>query len=286
MPRRFLLLLLCAALALPAPLAWGQSADFASALSGTTRPLTIKVKDLDVSWRQMSIAKSTSMDLFSLFALGSRAQGPKLDLYYTRGETVTMAGETFLVAYRSLPSPALLAALTDGTAPQPAAPQTPDTVLSLSLVNVRQIGSLDGIQAYTPLTPAEAQAQNAQEDEAASVSNLKQLGLAMSQYMQDSDEKLPPMQSAAVTKKAIFPFVKSDDVFQYPQTHEPYLPNTSLSGRSLASFNSPSDMVIYYEAVPAPDGTRGVAFLDGHVKRIPESEWPALKSASHVPDTR
>jgi len=158
MPRRFPLLLLCAALVLPAPLAWGQSPDFASALSGTTRPLTIKVRDLDSSWRQMTVAKSTGMDLFSLFALGSRAQGPKLDLYYTHGETVTAGGETFLVAYRSLPSLALLAALTDGNTPQPAAPQTPDTVLSLSLVNVRQIGSLDGIQAYAPVTPAEARA--------------------------------------------------------------------------------------------------------------------------------
>jgi len=94
------------------------------------------------------------------------------------------------------------------------------------------------------------------------------------------------MQSAAVTKKAIFPYVKSDDVFQYPMTHEPYLPNKSLSGRSLASFNSPSDMVAYYEAVPTPGGTRAVLFMDGHVKRIPESQWPALKAASHVPDAR
>lgn len=286
MPRRIPLLLLCAALALPAPLAWGQSADFASALSGTTRPLTIKVKDLDSSWRQMSVSKSSGMDLFSLFALESRGQGPVLDLYYTHGETVTAGGETFLVAYRSLPSPALLAAITNGNTLQPAAPPSPDTVLSLSLVNVRQIGSLDAIQAYAPVTPAEAQAEAAQAAEATSVSNLKQLGLAVTMYEQDYDEKMPPMKSAAVTKQALLPYIKSDDVFQRPQTHEPYLPNTSLSGRSLASFQNPVTMVIYYEATPAPDGTRDVVFLDGHVKRIPESEWPALKAASHVPDTR
>jgi len=282
MPRPFPLFLICAALALPAPLAWGQSPDFASALSGTTRSLTIKVKDLDSSWRQMSVAKSTGMDLFSLFALGSRAQGSRLDLYYTRGETVTAGGETFLVAYRSLPSPALLAALTDGSAVQPVAPLSPDTLLSLSLVNVRQIGSLDGIQAYTPVTQAQAQA--AQESEVTSLSNLKLLGLAMVQYMQDSDGKLPSMKSAAVTKKALFPFVMIDDAFQQPRTHQPYPPNTSLSGRSLASFQNPATMVIYYETAPAPDGTRGVAFLDGNAKRIPESEWPALKAASHVPN--
>ena len=31
---------------------------------------------------------------------------------------------------------------------------------------------------------------------------------------------------------------------------------------------------------------RFLLFLDGHVKRIPESQWPALKAASHVPGAR
>ena len=31
---------------------------------------------------------------------------------------------------------------------------------------------------------------------------------------------------------------------------------------------------IYYEASPAPDNTRALCFLDGHVKRVPEAEWP------------
>jgi prepilin-type processing-associated H-X9-DG protein len=42
-------------------------------------------------------------------------------------------------------------------------------------------------------------------------------------------------------------------------------------------------MVVIYEDSPAPDGTRGVAFLDGHAKRINESDWPAIKKASKIP---
>ena len=72
-------------------------------------------------------------------------------------------------------------------------------------------------------------------------SNLKQLGLAMIQYTQDYDEMMPPMKDAATAKKALYPYVKSDDVFLSPKTHQPYLPNTSLSHRSLASFNEPGE---------------------------------------------
>ena len=65
--------------------------------------------------------------------------------------------------------------------------------------------------------------------------------------------------------------------------HELYQANTSLSHRILASFDSPSTMVTYYEASPDDDGLRAVLFLDGHVKRVTEAEWQKLRLASHVP---
>jgi prepilin-type processing-associated H-X9-DG protein len=44
-----------------------------------------------------------------------------------------------------------------------------------------------------------------------------------------------------------------------------------------------AQVVAFYEASPAPDGTRAVLFLDGHVQVIPETEWPRLKRASGLP---
>lgn len=284
MPRcLFLMLLVCAALALPSTLAWGQAApsvaDFGSALSGTGHPLTLRVGDLDTSWRRVFIGKPLDTSIF-LLGQSRDAFSAASNPYYTRGQTETVGGETFLIAYHYAPPPA---DASGGLGLPPV--QTPETVLTLSLINVRQISSLDGIQVVSAITQAQAQqAQNAAYD-AQSQSSLKQIGLAMLQYEQDDDEKLPPMHSAAATEKAIYPYVKSKAVFQQPQTHEPYLPNTSLSGRSLASFDNPSTMVLYYEASPAPDGTRGVLFFDGHAKRFPEAEWPALKAASHVPNS-
>jgi len=283
MPRRFLMFLLCAVLALPAPRAWGQTADLQAVLSGVQHPLTLKVKDLDSSWRQVSLGTPDNSWL-SLLRGGTGLTSTGITPLFTKGETVSVAGETFLIGYHHTLSRGELEAVMQNGNPSSAIllVQTPDMVLTLSLVNIRLISGLDDVRAFAPLTPEDAQRQAEAAYQSQSLSNLKQIGLAMAQYMQDNDEKLPPMKSAAVAKKALFPFIKSDAVFQQPQTHEPYLPNTSLSGRPLASFQNPATMVVYYEA--GPDGTRGVVFLDGHAKRIHESEWPALKAASHVPN--
>lgn len=152
-----------------------------------------------------------------------------------------MSTETFLVAYHPAAPP---------NAARPAAPP-PETQLTLSLIIVRQITELGDVRAFTPETQEDAQHQAEGACQAQSLSNLKQIGLGMMQYVQDYDEKLPPMMSAAATQKAISPYIK---------------------------------MVIYYEASPASDGTRGVVFLDGHAKRIAKRDWPALKAASHVPN--
>ncbi len=273
---RPLALLLCGLLTLPAPAALAQSSDFTSAVSGTSRPLTLKIKDLDATWRQMSISKTSGLDVLTL--LGGRGAAPSLDQYYTQGETTVIGGETYLIAYRYALKLSDLAESAN-TPPQ----VTPDTTISLSLINVRQIASLDGIQPFAPISAAQVQAQTSENAENQSLTNLKQLGLGITQYVQDYDEKFPPMQSIAIAKKAIYPYVKSDAIFQHPATHEPYRPNTSLSGHSLAEIEAPASTVAYYEASAATDGLRAVLFTDGHVQRLPDAEWRRLLAASHLP---
>ena len=277
---RPLALLLCGLLALPAPVALAQSPDtFASALSGSQRPLTLKVSDLDNTWRQVSISKVGGADLLSLFAGSSRGAAPTLDQYYTHGETTTIGGETYLVAYR------YALKLSDLTGDNASAPPQiiPDTVLSLSLINVRQIASLDGIQPFAPVTAAQADADAAKNAETQSLSNLKQIGLGLLQYTQDWDEHYPPMQSTEIAKNALQPYIKSDTVFQNPTTRKPYRPNTSLSHQPLASIQDPSTLMAYYDDGPNADGERGVLFADGHAKMVTEEEWRRLKAASHLP---
>lgn len=111
----------------------------------------------------------------------------------------------------------------------------------------------------------------------------------MMQYEQDTDGKLPPfklppMKDAAQVEQVLLPYAKQDALFQHPLTHAPYQPNTSLSRQALSGFAEPATMVLYYEADQAPDGTRAVLFLDGHVRRVDPAEWRRLKIASHVPN--
>jgi len=276
---RPLALLLCGLLALPVPAALAQSAGFTSAVSGTTRPLTLKVKDLDSTWRQLSISKVGGADLLSLFTAGARGAAPTLDQYYTHGETTVIGGETYLVAYRYALKLSDLTRDNSNTPPQ----ITPETTLTLSLINVRQIASLDGIQPYVPVSAAQAQVQTSEASKQASLSNLKQIGLGIAQYVQDYDEMYPPMQSTAIAKAAIYPYIKSEAVFQNPTTHEPYRPNTSLSHHSLAEIDNPSVFVVYTEDGPNPDGTRGVLFADGHAAFVSDAESRRLLAASHLP---
>jgi BlaR1 peptidase M56 len=132
---------------------------------------------------------------------------------------------------------------------------------------------------------------------------LKQLGTALLMYAQDYDEILPPMKTPMAVKKALYPYVrKNDAVFLDPHADEPYQANPSVSGKAVGvvtllmrgpgrglkilkytRIRRRGEVVALYEPSPAPDGTRGVVFLDGHVTRIREAEWPRLKQASGMP---
>jgi len=268
--------------------------DMGQLLQGDRAPLTHKLSDLDETWRRLSLGASDGGNPTSAYLSLFTGLGGASDVYYTQGRLETVAGETYLVAYRRQAKPIDFAALMRSSlrndVPKPE-PLTPDTVLSLSLLNLRTAGSLNDIRAFdmqqemaaTQQAAAQLDAASAQSKSQTSLSNLKQMSLGMLQYVQDNDENMPPMKDAATVKNAIYPYVKSDQIFLQPDTKRPYQPNSSLSGRSLATFKDPATMVTFYEDAPDQDNTRAVAFLDGHAKRIPESQWPSLKSASHVP---
>lgn len=111
-------------------------------------------------------------------------------------------------------------------------------------------------------------------NETACVSNLKQVSTALLMYMQDYDEKLPPMQSMAGTQKRLQPYVKNMQVFICPATTKLYNANPALGGKALAIFAEPPKAVTFYDAAQHADGKYAVAYLDGHVIR--ESKVPGL----------
>jgi hypothetical protein len=116
-----------------------------------------------------------------------------------------------------------------------------------------------------------------------SLDHLKQLALAFLMYTQDYDGRLPPMEDPVAMKRALLPYVKWEAAFVHPISDEPYQPNSSLSQRVLASIAEPETVVACYEAHPTTPETRGVVFLDGSAKRVPEADWPDRKRASGIP---
>lgn len=85
-------------------------------------------------------------------------------------------------------------------------------------------------------------------------SNLKQLGLAYEQYMQDNDEICPAGVNAAGNgwAGAVYPFVKATGVYHCPYdtatgSHISYAENQNLVGQPLRAFADPAATVALYE---------------------------------------
>lgn len=263
--------------------AMAQVTRLDSLLSGREFPLTLKLRDLDESWRRVTISGPTELG-----APGWRSGGPAwaggCGTYYTRGQTVTAAGETYLIAYEACRKPGERAARSEALRDQDAGPAaavpgllTPDTPLSLSLLSVRTVGGLNDVRAFNLkgelAENREARAAIRAMDGVSSDGHLKQLGAGLLAYARDHAGRFPPMQDAAAVRPMLLPYLQEEAVFSHPDTREPYQPNPLLSSLALAQVLRPAETVAFFEAGPAADRTRGVTFVDGHVQRLPEEGW-------------
>ncbi len=137
-------------------------ADMQNPLSGKNHPLTVKLGNLNDDWRRFTVHPSGSASgNISVSVTGSggssgSSQNNIADLsgsrtYLTQGQTVSAHGQVYLVAYRmpgsGLDIPALIQALATKTPPAPT-PLTAETMLPLSLLDLKSIGSLEDIRAF------------------------------------------------------------------------------------------------------------------------------------------
>ncbi len=117
------------------------------------------------------------------------------------------------------------------------------------------------VAAATGLLPAEKIAVglklSCQEEQDLAVSNLKQIGLAIIQYTQDSDENFPVADGWV---KTLTPYLKSTDVFRADGHAAVYEQPADLA---LAKMDAPAEAEQAYIDLPC---ARVVLFCDGHVK--------------------
>ncbi|WP_319420462.1 hypothetical protein [Pleurocapsa sp. FMAR1] len=283
--------------------------DFQELISGKQAPLTRQLKDLNDSWRQVAI--SGQYEMADLMKSWTSIFGADIynNIYYTQGKTVKVNDETYVIAYRlassgkSLTITSLLknvmgsvAGLTGTDCDSIGSPEkiTPETTIALSLLNLKTIGSLNNVRPFdlekdlAMLEQAEQESKAACEQaksEAVNLveSNLQELGSALQSYTDQNGGKLPDMSSLETVKLALQDFVYDESVFYHPVTLEPYQVNAFLSAQNLDDLDNAMEIVAFYEANPAADGTVGVVYADGFYQRIQPEDWEAVKQASKLP---
>lgn len=283
--------------------ACAQSADLGPLLSGNSAPLTVKLGDLNADWRVFTLDGSSGGYGAMVSAMMG---GTATSDYFTKGDTMSAGNDVYLIAYKPHQEPVDYTAMMQGGRPK-LAKLSAGSILDLSLINLHTVGSLNGVHPfdlkqelaesakaassisamYNGITTTSAttfsEATDSSDDASSSQSRLKQLGLAYLQYAQDNNEKFPAKMDPAAFQKALFPYVKSKDVFLQPGVNKPYLANTRLSGHSILDIGEPASMVVFYEPVPGGGGKRWVCFADGHVKQVGSADWAKLKKASKIP---
>jgi hypothetical protein len=118
--------------------------SLASILSGNSVPTSIKLRDLTPEWRAMSTNGQVEIGNFQAL-VGLFGGGAFANNYYTKGQTVNVGSETYIIAYSLISLPEKI---------------TPELSLTLSLLNLKTSGSMSNIRVFE--TVAETKVLEAQ----------------------------------------------------------------------------------------------------------------------------
>jgi hypothetical protein len=292
-----------------------------AALASRNIPAQLQGKDLTAAWRVMRADATSNQAVLLNTDTGrqSNFSSPWDDFYYTRGDVLPISGQVFLIAYRAQPpvDPAqrerqlqilrmMQSESGEATLQSQPLPLEENSTLTLSLVALGHGVSLRDIRAFDPatdlLTAAEKAKRETKVERAISQSNLKQVALALLQYVQDYDEKLPPMRAARsatelTTRNAynvtsttpvqiiLYPYARTVQIFLHPKTGRPYLPNYKISRRALAGIEEPAATIAFFEDAPDAENMRNIMFLDGHIKAFSEAEFQKLRQAAGISES-
>jgi len=216
--------------------------------------------------------------------------------YLTQGYSLTVGETCFLIVYA--PEPIDLESyqkqIEKASIPPKPARLTPDTIMKIGFIDLAktlpEMKNLESAKATALIEASEATTQQIEDSvfkqasekaqAAVSLSNLKQLALALLMWAEDHNEKLPDMPTAEKIKATLLPYAKDEDIFASPFNGKPYKYNNSLAGKGVGQPEIPWQTVTFYEDSPDSYELRGVAYLDGHAKRVKESDWHNIQQQS------
>jgi prepilin-type processing-associated H-X9-DG protein len=98
-------------------------------------------------------------------------------------------------------------------------------------------------------------------------------------YGVDNDDELPSGESSGDAGAQIAPYLKRIEVLKTVNPNGGSIRyNVHLAHVNLTSIATPAQTVLWYDSEPWPDGTRVVAFADGHAKSVNPEEWMAVQA--------
>ena len=132
---------------------------------------------------------------------------------------------------------------------------------------------------------ASASASDSNDEATTDIVNATRLPALLSaaqRYAKDHQGSLPPMDTPESLHAALSPrYVAGEGVFQSPRDGKAYLSNPALSGKTLASFPRPAEIIAFYEPLNSTglehEKSRAVVFLDGNLYQLKPSEWDVLR---------
>lgn len=246
--------------------------------------LTIKAKQLDASWRVLSLSGINDNNYY-YDEYGNYVRGG--GEYFTRGLIVRVAGEPFLVAYQPLKSQTKLQTPAEYRAGQMAMTSglSTESTLSLALIKTLNVSAIKNARPFDKRVLKEPVKGNEVPNHyfyALSQKQLQKVYAALYRYREDTLGYLPPMTTSALARKALAPYAENDAIFTQPGTTQPFLTNPILSGKLWAHLSRRGYMVAFYEPDAAADGKRTVLFLNGKVQRVDEKQWARLRHISKL----
>ena len=192
--------------------------------AGKIAPLTVKLKDLNSNWGRFFLTDENGASV-----IGKMYGGNSAIIVYTKGDTVIFGNEPYLITYRppSAKNPflALLQQQKDDESTVAPKEITPDTELSLSLLKIKSIVSLNNIKPFSleqeilSLKEEGALGKRAKDSMAratkrsqatTALNELRMLDAALDQYAIENNKT----KNSSVDWKDLTPYLKANSKIQ------------------------------------------------------------------------
>ena len=107
------------------------------------------------------------------------------------------------------------------------------------------------------------------------LSRVRQVAVGIMMYATDNDDRYPKADSTLAARAAVLPYLKEGSLWPLG-ARDRVLYNTALSGVSEVAIEQPSATLLLWQETPDADGSRAVAYADGHGETVGADEWRTL----------